>query len=194
MFGEGLAFDEITGNVRITDGVMLPDLKLVGPSARVTITGEAISHARRKSSACECSRRFRPVCRLEPLLLLLANPIVGAAIGAGTLLAQKIMQDPIEQIFSQRYVVWGELVRFPHRSRAVLRRFHDIRSPPHWRERQIMSALAAFRVAAIQTVSGSDVAANLAAIAASRGRCCARQGAQFVLLPEYFGIFGADPD
>lgn len=47
-----------------------------------------------------------------------------------------------------------------------------------------------FRVAAIQTVSGSDVAANLAAIepwvvdAAS-------QGAQLVLLPEYFGIFGA---
>ncbi len=46
------------------------------------------------------------------------------------------------------------------------------------------------RVAAVQTVSGNDVDANLAAveplIAAAR-----EQGAALVLLPEYFGIFGA---
>jgi len=45
------------------------------------------------------------------------------------------------------------------------------------------------RVAAVQTVSGGNVAANLAAIepliAAARA-----QGASLVLLPEYFGIFG----
>jgi predicted amidohydrolase len=48
----------------------------------------------------------------------------------------------------------------------------------------------AYRVAAIQTVSGSDVEANLAAIEPQVGEA-ARQGAQLVLLPEYFGIFGA---
>ena len=46
------------------------------------------------------------------------------------------------------------------------------------------------RVAAVQTVSGSDVDANLAAveplIVAAK-----EQGAALVLLPEYFGIFGA---
>ncbi|MGH8849423.1 MAG: carbon-nitrogen hydrolase family protein [Casimicrobiaceae bacterium] len=46
------------------------------------------------------------------------------------------------------------------------------------------------RVAAVQTVSGGDVAANLAAveplIAAAKV-----QGAALVVLPEYFGIFGA---
>ncbi len=46
------------------------------------------------------------------------------------------------------------------------------------------------RVAAVQTVSGGDVAANLAAveplIAAAKA-----QGAALVVLPEYFGIFGA---
>ena len=46
------------------------------------------------------------------------------------------------------------------------------------------------RVAAVQTVSGNDVDANLAAveplIVAAR-----EQGAALVLLPEYFGIFGA---
>jgi uncharacterized protein YhdP len=40
-------------------------------------------------------------------VLLLANPIVGAAVGAGSLLAQKVLQDPIEQIFSYEYAVSG---------------------------------------------------------------------------------------
>src|SRR5205823_8439386 len=53
-------------------------------------------------------------------------------------------------------------------------------------------SVATFRVAAIQTVSGSDVTANLAAIEPLVADA-ARQGAQFVLLPEYFGIFGARP-
>ena len=41
------------------------------------------------------------------VVLLAANPLVGAAVGAGTLLAQKIMQDPIEQMFSYEYAVRG---------------------------------------------------------------------------------------
>jgi len=46
-----------------------------------------------------------------------------------------------------------------------------------------------FRVAAVQTVSGSDVAANLAAIEPLVADA-AGQGAKLVLLPEYFGVFG----
>jgi deaminated glutathione amidase len=49
--------------------------------------------------------------------------------------------------------------------------------------------VATFRVAAVQTVSGADVAANLAAIEPLVADA-AHQGAQLVLLPEYFGIFG----
>ncbi len=52
-----------------------------------------------------------------------------------------------------------------------------------------MSA-ARFRVAAVQTVSGGDVAANLAAVEPWIAEA-ATQGAQLILLPEYFGIFGA---
>src|SRR6266704_1197866 len=51
------------------------------------------------------------------------------------------------------------------------------------------ASVATFRVAAIQTVSGNDVAANLAAIEPLVADA-AGQGAQLVLLPEYFGIFG----
>jgi uncharacterized protein YhdP len=40
-------------------------------------------------------------------VLLLANPIIGAAVGAGSLLAQKVLQDPIEQMFSFEYTVSG---------------------------------------------------------------------------------------
>jgi nitrilase len=49
---------------------------------------------------------------------------------------------------------------------------------------------AAFRVAAVQMVSGGDVGANLAA-AAPRIAEAAVAGARLVVLPEYFGIFGA---
>jgi deaminated glutathione amidase len=47
-----------------------------------------------------------------------------------------------------------------------------------------------FRVAAVQTVSGDDVAENLRASERLVVEAVA-QGAQLVLLPEYFGIFGS---
>ena len=40
-------------------------------------------------------------------LLFLANPLVGAAVGAGSLLAQSVLKDPIEQLFSYQYTVTG---------------------------------------------------------------------------------------
>jgi nitrilase len=46
------------------------------------------------------------------------------------------------------------------------------------------------RVAAVQTVSGGDVDANLAQAEPLIGRAAA-EGARLVVLPEYFGIFGA---
>ena len=47
-----------------------------------------------------------------------------------------------------------------------------------------------FRIAAVQTVSGGDVDANLRAIEPLVADA-AKQGARLVVLPEYFGIFGA---
>jgi uncharacterized protein YhdP len=40
-------------------------------------------------------------------VLFLANPIVGAAVGAGTLLAQKLFNNPLDQMFSYDYRVTG---------------------------------------------------------------------------------------
>ena len=108
LFGEGFAFDEISGDVRVQDGVMKSDnLKIVGPSARVTISGE--------TNIADETQKLR--VRVQPTLsgtvsvgaaaLLLANPILGAAVGAGTLFAQTAMKDPIEQMFAYEYVVSG---------------------------------------------------------------------------------------
>ena len=42
VFSDGFAFDEIAGNVRIANGVMTAsNLKLIGPAAKVDITGDA---------------------------------------------------------------------------------------------------------------------------------------------------------
>ena len=53
-----------------------------------------------------------------------------------------------------------------------------------------MLPIEPFRVAAVQTVSGGDVAANLAQ-AEPLVAAAAAQGARLVVLPEYFGILGA---
>jgi nitrilase len=50
--------------------------------------------------------------------------------------------------------------------------------------------MTAFRVAAVQTVSGGDVGENLARIAPWIDEAASR-GAKLVLLPEYFGLLGA---
>jgi nitrilase len=52
------------------------------------------------------------------------------------------------------------------------------------------SAALRMRVAAVQLVSGGDVAANLAQAEPLIGQAAA-EGARLVVLPEYFGIFGA---
>ena len=53
-----------------------------------------------------------------------------------------------------------------------------------------MQQAQSFRVAAVQTVSGGDVAANLAQAAPLVAEAAGR-GARLVVLPEYFGILGA---
>jgi uncharacterized protein YhdP len=40
-------------------------------------------------------------------LLFLANPLVGAAVGAGSLFAQSLLQDPVEKMFRYDYTVTG---------------------------------------------------------------------------------------
>jgi uncharacterized protein (TIGR02099 family) len=108
LFGEGFAFDEITGDVRIQNGVMKSDnLRIVGPAASVMISGETDLAHETQQLKLHVQPTLSGSLSVGAAALLLANPIIGAAVGAGTLLAQKIMQDPFEKMFSNDYVVTG---------------------------------------------------------------------------------------
>jgi uncharacterized protein (TIGR02099 family) len=112
VFSEGFAFDSISGTVRITSGVMHTDsLILVGPAAKVHLAGD-VDLARETQQLTvrvqpSLSTAVSTGAGAAAVALLAANPLVGAAVGAGTLLAQKLMQDPIEQMFSYEYAVRG---------------------------------------------------------------------------------------
>jgi uncharacterized protein YhdP len=108
LFGEGFAFDEITGDVRIQNGIMKSDnLRIVGPAARVAISGETDIAKETQQLKVRVQPTLSAGVSVGAAVLLLANPIVGAAVAAGSLLAQKVMQDPIEQMFSYEYAVSG---------------------------------------------------------------------------------------
>jgi uncharacterized protein (TIGR02099 family) len=108
LFGEGFAFDQLTGDVRIENGVMKSDnVRIVGPAARVSIGGETDLAKETQKLKVRVQPTLSASVSVGAAMLLLANPIVGAAVGAGSLLAQKVLQDPIEQIFSYEYVVNG---------------------------------------------------------------------------------------
>ena len=79
------------------------DLRLVGPAASVDISGDVDLARETQRFACACSRRCRRAFSAGAAALFLANPLVGAAVGAGTLLAQKLLKDPLEQMFSYEY-------------------------------------------------------------------------------------------
>lgn len=108
LFAEGFAFDEITGDVRVQNGVMRSDnLKIVGPSARVAIQGDTDIARETQHLTVHVQPSLSGGVSVGAAALLLANPVIGAAVAAGSLLAQKAMQDPIEQIFSYGYTVSG---------------------------------------------------------------------------------------
>ena len=94
--------------MRIQNGVMKSDdLKIVGPSAREAIQGETDIARETQQLSVRVQPTLSASVSVGAAALLLANPLVGAAVGAGSLLAQKAMQDPIEQMFSFDYTVTG---------------------------------------------------------------------------------------
>ncbi len=108
VFSEGFAFDEVTGDFRVQNGLMHTDnLKLVGPAATVNITGDIDLGQETQRLAVRVQPALSSSVSAGAAVLFLANPIVGAAVGAGTLLAQKLFNNPIDQMFSYEYRVTG---------------------------------------------------------------------------------------
>ena len=108
VFSEGFAFDMIDGSARIQDGMMSTDnLRMVGPAATVNISGTVDLVKETEKLRVRVQPALSSSVSAGAAALFIANPLVGAAVGAGTLLAQKVLKDPIEQLFSYEYAVTG---------------------------------------------------------------------------------------
>ncbi len=111
VFSEGFAFDRIDGSFTIRSGLMTTDnLSLAGPAAQVTIRGDIDLAQETQKLTVRVKPALSTMFSAGAAVLFLANPIVGAAVGAGTLLAQKLLDNPIDQIFSYEYRVTGPWV------------------------------------------------------------------------------------
>jgi uncharacterized protein (TIGR02099 family) len=101
VFSEGFAFDLIDGNVSVGRGIMkTEDFELAGPAARIRISGSADIAAETQNL----------VVRVQPALsdsLSVGAMIANPAVGVAAYLAQKVLQDPLGQIFAFRYAVTG---------------------------------------------------------------------------------------
>ena len=108
VFSEGFAFDTITAEVKMRNGVMhTDDFRLVGPAAAVNIAGDADISRETQSLRIRVQPAMSSGVSVGTAALFIANPLIGAAVGAGTLLAQKMLDNPFDQLFSYEYSVTG---------------------------------------------------------------------------------------
>lgn len=101
VFSEGFAFDSIAGKFAIQNGLMRTDrLQIDGPAARVVMHGETdLQHETQHLSV-----NVQPdLGGTAALGVALINPLAGVA----TLLAHKILQNPLNQMFGFDYLVTG---------------------------------------------------------------------------------------
>jgi uncharacterized protein (TIGR02099 family) len=108
VFSEGFAFDTIAGNIVIDHGIMhTDDLRLAGPAAAVDLSGDVDLARETQQLQVRVKPSLSTGVSAGAAALFIANPLLGAAVGAGTLLAQKMLNNPFDQLFSYRYAVTG---------------------------------------------------------------------------------------
>ena len=101
VFSEGFAFDSITGDAVIQRGVVRTDeLSIRGPAAKVLLSGQANLVAETQ----DLKVRVQPALG-ESIAVgaMIANPVAGAVAWA----AQKVLNDPLDQVFAYEFAVTG---------------------------------------------------------------------------------------
>ncbi len=108
VFSEGFAFDDIAGDFVVQHGLMRTDnLRLAGVAASVKINGEIDLAKETQQLNVRVLPSLSSSVSAGAAVLFLANPLLGAVVGAGTFLAQQMFDNPIEKIFSYDYSVTG---------------------------------------------------------------------------------------
>lgn len=102
VFSEGFAFDEIVGDLRIQRGIAHTDnLKMQGPAARVTMSGDIDLAAETQ----QLRVGIRP--RLDETVGMAGALLGGPAVGLGAVIASKLLRDPVGQAIGFEYDVSG---------------------------------------------------------------------------------------
>ena len=101
LFSDGFAFDKISANAKIDNGILRSDdFFMTGPAAEAQIKGET----NLKTETQNLKVKVIPhVSDSLSLAALAGGPIVGAA----AFVAQKILKDPFNKIASSEYVITG---------------------------------------------------------------------------------------
>ena len=102
IFGEGLAFDKLTGSASITHGIVeTHDFDLETTPARVTMGGSADIPAERQDLLVTV------VPHLNAGSASIAAAVVNPLLGLGSLLAQLALADPIARSLTRHYRITG---------------------------------------------------------------------------------------
>jgi len=103
IFSEGFAFDSIDAHVTIKNGIMrtADNLKIDGPAARILMSGQADLMHETQDMLVTVQPEVGSVFSAGALLM--AHPVVGAA----AIVANKLLQNPLDKIFSFQYHITG---------------------------------------------------------------------------------------
>lgn len=112
VFSEGFAFDRIEGAMGVDAGVMhTSDLSIRGPAARIRLSGSVNLAAETQDLRVDVQPTLSESVAVGAALANSAAGVINPVAGLVAYLAQKIMQDPIEKLFSYHYAVtggWGD--------------------------------------------------------------------------------------
>jgi len=102
IFSEGLAFDSIDGNLKVSSGIMrtVEDFRIDGPAARILIRGETDLRQETQNLHVEVQPEVGGAAAVG---VAIANPAVGAAAWV----VNKIFQNPLNRMFAFQYRVTG---------------------------------------------------------------------------------------
>ena len=106
VFSQGFAFDRISGSIQMNDGVLrTEDLELVGPAARVFMSGDADAVRETQSLRVKVQPTLSESVAVGSALA--TTGVIHPAVGLAAYLVQKALRDPVEKLFSFEYAVTG---------------------------------------------------------------------------------------
>lgn len=101
IFSEGLEFDHIAGELKITDGVMVTDdFTIRGTAGRILMKGDVDLDDETQKLAVKVTPTLGDSVAIAAAI---ANPIAGVA----TYIASKVLKDPLDNFLSYEYSVRG---------------------------------------------------------------------------------------